>query len=411
MARGTRPPCPLPERLFVWSVLAFLAVAVVLLLADPDTLLGGGGRGEMSAITHLLTLGGLLGGYFPLQAGLWRRLYGREPALPLVTWAVLACHVSGVGLVAWGFFHGSPLIAHLGGHYLVPTGIVLAFVQGVVTTATRPRGRPRHLAAHLPGLGLLVTMGLGALLVMDAYTGQYGIYTAQTILVHMTSGAFLFFLPLMLLHQSMEENGAPSEESPIAATAFMLPPAGLGALGVLAVALAAMEGGYRAAQPVGLALLGAVALWIGLPAFGPSRRASLKAVRRSVWGALGLLLLYAAIRTWRGMDPAEAYGLMRASVTLFLFVVALPEILNRLTAGFVPTGRKPAPAPAPAGLETRAQALHYAVLLLGAGILLAAQIAASPNLVRAGALLWALCLGWQAGWFAGITGRRGGATP
>jgi hypothetical protein len=37
MARGTRPPCPLPERLFVWSVLAFLAVAVVLLLADPDT--------------------------------------------------------------------------------------------------------------------------------------------------------------------------------------------------------------------------------------------------------------------------------------------------------------------------------------------------------------------------------------
>ncbi len=422
----------LPERLFAWSVLLFVGAGVGLFLVSPGALPAAGGRGSTSALVHLLTLGGLLGGYYPLQAIAWRRLYGREPVLPILTWFVLGFHVTGVALLVWGFHAGSTLESYVGGHYLVPTGIVLFFGQGLATLARRPGGVPRHLAAHLPGFGLLVTMTLGALLVMDGHTGRYGIYTFQTILVHLLSGGFLFFLPMMLLQQSIEEENPTPESSgddsddasgappPAAAglspTARALPPlpgfsptvralpaAGLAGLGVLTVALAGDGGGQDWARPVGLLLLGAVALWIGLPAFGPRRRTSLKAVRRAAWGALGLLLLFAAIRAWRGMDAAQVQMLLGTAVLLFLFGVAVPEVLSRLAGEFLHPGAGAVGEAAERAV--RARALQYTVLLLGAGLILAGQLAASPNLGRAGAILWLLCLGWQAGMMAGAVKR------
>ncbi len=62
------------ERLFAWSALLFVGVALTLLLGEPDALLPAGDGGAARALVHLLTLGGVLSGYYVLQNALWERL-------------------------------------------------------------------------------------------------------------------------------------------------------------------------------------------------------------------------------------------------------------------------------------------------------------------------------------------------
>ena len=384
------------ERLFAWSALLFVGVALAVLLGEPDALLPAGDGGAARSLVHLLTLGGVLSGYYVLQNALWERLYGRGPAWPRLTLLVWALHVSGVALLAGGFFVHSTLVAHVGGHYLVPTGMVLALAQGVGAAFRRPPGAPRQLAAHLPGLGLLVTIMLGAMMVLDAYGGEYGIYTAHTILVHALSGAFLFFLPFVLCgHGPQAPDSGEAEgrtDLPFSSTALLLPPVGLASLGVLTVALSGVPEGYGVSLPAGLglpaglALLGGVALWVGLPALGFGRPLTLPALRRSLWSALGVLLLYAAIRSWRGGGMEEGVMLMRFAVTLFLFAVAVPEILAGLGLRFSPVGDASA---------ERFEALQFVVLLFAAGLLMVAQLAEMALLVRLAALPGLGMVLWQ----------------
>lgn len=390
------------ERWFAWSALLFVGVALTLLLGKPDALLPAGDGGAARALVHLLTLGGVLSGYYVLQNALWERLYGRGPAWPRLTMLVWALHVSGVALLAGGFFAHSTLAAHVGGHYLVPTGMVLAFAQGVGAAFRRPPGAPRHLAAHLPGLGLLVTMMLGAMMVLDAYGGEYEIFTPRMILVHALSGAFLFFLPFVLCGhapQGPHSEGAEGRTGlPFSSTALLLPPVGLASLGVLAVALSGSPEGYGVSPlaalglpaalhlPVGLILLGGVALWVGLPALGFGGPLTLPALRRSLWSALGVLLLFAAIRAWRGAGMEEGVALMRFAVTMFLFAVAVPEILAGLGLRFSPAGDASA---------HRFEALQFVVLLFAAGLLMVAQLAELALLVRLAALPGLGMVLWQ----------------
>ncbi|MCZ6629176.1 MAG: hypothetical protein O7E56_13230 [SAR324 cluster bacterium] len=378
------------DALFAWSVLLFAGAGLLLLLFEPGAPLEGGSQPALRAIMHLLALGVVLGVYYLLQDRLWERLYIRRPVLPWLPPLIWIFHVSGVALLAGGFFWNYTLMAHVGGHYLVPTAIAASFLRGVFTAVLRPEGAPRHLAAHLPGLGLLVTMGLGAMMVLDAYGGGYGIYTPHTILVHAVAGGFLFFLPFVLCQGSAQ--AARCEAAPFSSTAFVLLPVGLAAAGVMAVALPGMRGGYEIALPAGLALLGGVALWVGmpwvgLPALGTRKPLTFQALRRSLWSALGVLLLFAAIRAAGGMALPEARELMRFAVTLFLFAVALPEVLTRLDE--TPWRARSEPS-------ARAAALLFTLLLMVAGLLLVAQLMGSALLVRGAALLGLGALGWQA---------------
>jgi len=176
------------ERLTLWSVLAFAAAGMVLLLFRPQALLLGFGLPGMPAAVHLFTLGVLLGVHHALHQRALTRVYGRVPAWRWAPHGVWLLHFWGVVFLAAGFYLPNTLLQYIGGHYLISTGIVLAFVQGVVTALRRPRGVPVHPAAHLPGVGLLVVMSLGAMLVLDAYAGGYNLYTPQTIAVHLAAG-------------------------------------------------------------------------------------------------------------------------------------------------------------------------------------------------------------------------------
>ncbi len=384
-------------RMFTWSAWAAVAAAMGLMLWQPAAMLAGFGHPALPAVVHLITVGGVLGGFYALQEWALPTLYGRRaPWTPLV-WVVLAVHSVGLVLLAWGFMGRHTLLANLGGHYLVPAGIVLAIARGLVAQWRRQAGAPRHGAAMLPGLGLLVTMSLGAMLVLESHQGGFGLFTPQAILVHLLAGAFLFFMPLVLLWDLLEGDAAGVK------SARVLLPASVAALGVLAAAYGASVAGASAADArvgwsAGLALLGGVALWAGLPGWMKrSDAAGLPAfapVRRMPWSALGVLLLFAAIRHWRGMEAAEAMALARFGVALFLFAVALPDVLSRPSLA-------PAPERAGASLSAAGQAaLYYVAGLVAAGLLLGALLADMPALVRAGAAVWLLALAGMA-WSAG----------
>ncbi|MBI4083599.1 MAG: hypothetical protein HY423_13420 [Candidatus Lambdaproteobacteria bacterium] len=389
-------------RAHLGSVLAFLAAAMALLLLRPATLLEGLGHPEFPALVHLLTLGGLLGGAYALYQRLLPALCGRPPAWPALGAAIWLFQAGGVALVAAGFAARQPGLANLGGHYLVPAGIVLAFGQAAATLWRRPPGVPRRAAVLLPQVGLLATMSLGAMLVLDAYQGGYGLYTPPTILLHGLAGAFLFVLPLLLLADVLDDP-APAEAA--GAPAPLLLTTALAALGLLALALAQTRPGYALAAPLGLALLGGVAIWIGLPGWGgagTSRQEpggagrphpAFAPVRRMPWAAFGAVVLYGAIRLWRGSHSAEPLGaelasLARFGLVLFLFAAALPDLLSRL--GPPPAAGAPA---LPLGPET---AIEYVVQLVAAGLIVGALLAQAALLVQAGALLWLATLAWRA---------------
>ncbi len=197
--------------LFVSTALIFAAAGMVLLLAAPGFVLVGFGHAWVRAVTHLFTLGVLLSGACWLLDRTWARAFGAGAPPARLLAVIWLCHVAGVVLLAWGFFALSTGLAYWGGHYLVPTAVVLLLIHGGVAARRREAGRPRHLWSHVPGMGVLVAMAIGALLVMDARYGAYGIYAPGTILVHLLAGGFLFLLPLLLPEGGPFAPAAPAE--------------------------------------------------------------------------------------------------------------------------------------------------------------------------------------------------------
>jgi hypothetical protein len=226
------------ERVLHGTGLLALAIALALALVVPEIVVQGWGHPQLPGLVHLATLGALLSLAYALQQRLWRGLYGeRGPWTPLL-WAAWALHVPGVLLLVWGLLWLNPRLAYWGGHYLVPSGIVLALVHGVVAAWRRPQGTPRRLAAHLPGLGLAVAMSLGALLVMEASQPRWALYSLDTILAHLLAAGFLFVLPLLLLPEAvLGASGKPpamagaSGKPPAVPCASGKPPAMAGASG------------------------------------------------------------------------------------------------------------------------------------------------------------------------------------
>ena len=96
----------------------------------------------------------------------------------------------GVALMVWGLWRQNGALAYLGGHYLLPTAIVL-----VLGWETVRAWRAREFWRLLPALGLLVAMGLGVMLLLDRTVDRYGTYLPQIVALHGLAAAFLFVLP------------------------------------------------------------------------------------------------------------------------------------------------------------------------------------------------------------------------
>lgn len=396
--------------LFLTTALTFATAGMVLLLAAPDFVLVGFGHAWVRAVTHLFTLGVLLSGAYWLLHRTWARVYGAAAPPARLLAAAWACHVAGVVLLAWGFFALSTGLAYWGGHYLVPTAVVLLLIHGGVAARRREAGRPRHLWSQVPGMGMFLAMAIGALLVMDARYGTYGIYAPGTILVHLLAGGYLFLLPLLLPEggpfapdAAGESAGSPAPDGSLElqGAARLLLPLGAASVGVLLVALGLMrEGGAMAwGLPLGLAVLGGVGLWIGLPLPWRDPWGTLEALRRSGWVAAGLVTLLGAIRVARGADVGERFTLAGAGVLVFLLGLALPDVLARLALA--------------AGQGGALAARSYRVQLTGSVLLLAGYLARgfdlAPWLVRAGALVWLLGLAGPALFALGLARRTPGA--
>ncbi len=396
------PPMPLIERVLHLTAGLSLAAALLLAAARPKLVIFGWGHPLLPGALHLMTLGSLVSLAYAQQHSQWRRLYGeRAPWTPLL-WFIWMLHVDGGVLLAWGFLAQDTRLALIGGHYLLPTGIVLALVHGWLAARRRPRGSARRLAAHLPGLGLVVAGSLGALLVLEARQPRWGLYSPETILAHLLAAGFLFVLPTLLLPaalppaaRSHSPGGAPATPaaraaSPGSAVALLrwYATTGVGAGGVLLVLLALGEAPPPRLLPVGLALLGAQLVWLGLPGPGPLRGVILVPLAGRL--ATGVLLFYAALRFGRGAGPADALWLAKVGVLLFMAGVALPEMLAE---------RERDAATPPGGTLAR-----QSIWLAGTTALVAGQLWTEPALVRAGALIWLGGLAWHA-WVAWVAGR------
>ena len=417
--------------LYKFTLFAFLAAGMTWLLAFPAVALTGMGHSRLTFWMHLLTLGGFLTGAYLLQQRMWPVLYGRGTSrFRLLSWleawlpaAVWAFHVPGVVVMQWGFFTQSIRLSLLGGHYLVPTGIVLAVIHGWWALWRRPRGAPRHLWAHLPGVGLLVAMSLGSLLVMDLQTGKYGIYFPSTIFVHLIAGGFLFMWPQLLAAEAAETVTvmAAGRDAGGESTGAVLPTVVLLRLygrmaaatgGVFAAVLALAPGGHPIGLPAGLALLGALLLWSALPQRTTPGAFLVRVAENAGALTVGVLLLHAAIRVSRGVPGWELTASLNAGVLLFFTGYALPALLDRL--------RSAGPAGSAGSAESRENqesrnvrsrlpreslphrslwhgSLLHGLFLLGAALILAGQILSQGVLVQGGAALWLAGLFWW-GW-------------
>lgn len=388
------------ERLGLTVMTVALLAGLGLMGARPAAVLAAPAAAVVPAMVHLFTLGGVLGAYFAIQRRIWHGAYGppeprRRGALRGLFALVLLCQVVGLALLAWGFATRNAPRTYLGGHYILPAAIVLFEVLGALLA--RGRGaRPVQLMAHLPGLGLLLAMSLGSLLVMDASTGRYGVYGPATVLLHALAAGFLFLFPLILSEPhglGFGRAGIPAGDG--GGSAWGGPLAGalslLGA-GVLLIAIGQGRPEWPWAVPLGLAVLGGVLLWVGLPGSAALSGVDFGAVRRTPWAAVGMVVLFAAIRVWRGAEGGELLAIARFGAVLFLFVAALPDLLSRLSlflrppaaAGSADDGTPPLVAPL--------VAVHYAMHLFGAGLLVAALATGVAGLVQAGALVWGLSL-------------------
>ena len=375
------------ERIVGWCIWGFLTVGMALLAVRPGALVFPGGGWLAAALIHLITLGGMVSSYYLLTLRLLPRLYGRTPAGRWVMPLVLLLHIAGVIIMVAGLVGGHKYSVYWGGHYLVPTGIVIVFIQWWVTAWKRSESTERHLAAHLPGIGLVVAMCIGALLVMDAYSGAYGIYTPLTILIHFLSGGFLFFLPLMLVSEAVAEvEPGKKTDSPFSPTAQTLLPMAIAGGGVLAMTLAVTHETYQLGMPIGLLVLGGSGLWLGMPSGSKAGGLSFVSTRRSLWAAVGMLLLYIGIRALRGIEVEEALSLARFGVVLFLFGVGVPEALNLLLRNNLERRGETPDSPEPI--------LIYLVGMFGTGLILAAMLAQVVFLAQMGGLIWLATLAW-----------------
>lgn len=387
---------PLTDRLLHATALLGTAAGLALLLAAPGVAILGWGHALLPATVHLFTLGGVLSAAYALQGRLWRQLYGPIAPWPPLLAGAWALHAAGVLLLAWGLIVHDTRLAYWGGHYLVPTGVVVALAHGWVAAWRRPRGAARRPAAHLPGIGLAVTMSIGALLVMDAHTVRYGIYTLETILAHVLAAGFLFVLPQVLLPEALRAQQE-ADDAAGAGRRAPLPVALLrwyaavatGAGGVLLAVLALLPDAHPRLLVVGLAMLGALLVWLGLPgpraAAPPGRGLGATLVPLAGRLATGVLLFYAALRLSRMPLPGEGLWLAKLGVLLFGLGVALPELLALLERHGDRAGAGPQPG------RTLAR---QGVWLAGTAVLLAGQLWAAPWLVRLGALIWLGGLGW-----------------
>ncbi|HKJ00616.1 MAG TPA: hypothetical protein VKB51_19255 [bacterium] len=366
------------ERLLHLAALLALALALALTLVVPNVVIFGWGHPLLPGPMHLVTLGAIVSGAYALLNRLWRRLYGDGAPWPPLLWAAAALHVVGVALLVWGFLTLDTGLALVGGHYLVPTGLVLLLVHGAVAVWRRPRGTPRWLVTHLPGLGLFVAMSLGALLVMEARTPRWGLYTPDMILMHLLAAGFLFVLPMLLLPGALAD--ATAVEQPAAPLALLrwYAATATGAGGVLLVALTLDGSAPARFFTIGLALLGALLVWLGLPPGGRWRGVALVPLAGRL--ATGVLLFYAAMRYARGALPGDPLWLARVGVLLFALGVAVPELLVLLEREEGAHG------------AMRRQALW----LVGTAVLLAGQLWAQPSMVRLGVLIWLAGLLWHA---------------
>ncbi|MDH5750803.1 MAG: hypothetical protein OEZ59_00110 [Deltaproteobacteria bacterium] len=409
---------------FIRGAFGFAGLAMGLLIWRPEILRVGFGHPWLPPFTHLLTLGVLLGSAYPLLEQRWVALYGTDsPRRRLLTLA-LVCQLGGVLIMVAGLMIHNPEMVYWGGHYFVPTAVGLLVAHGVLAVRRRGPGLNRHLWSHLPVAGLLVAVGLGALLVMDALTGDYGIYNARTIVVHLLSGGFLFVLPLftqeMLKPGERERRAGPATQSLLR---YYLPAFTAGA-GVMLVAAGMLEDGPAGIKIwLGLAVAGLCALWLGLPLVpgelwgalrglpAPDSPAdspadspdeirppqalsaqalpaqSLPPLSRLGWLLSGLALLFTAVRVARGAPPQEYFLLGNTAAMVFLFLLALPEAV-RLLCGL--PGR---------GCD---RLVRLQPFMLGVGVLfiaghLSAQFsgaeALTEALVRLGAIGWLTLLG------------------
>ena len=364
------------------AILACLLGAMLWLAAQPSLLALSAADAARPAFVHTLTLLCFLSGVYVLNRQAWRKLYGPNPQEAWLFPLGLGLHVVGAALMIAGFVLADVRLKYWGGHYLAPAGIVLMLMLGLWRTWKRPSGTPRHLVVHLPMLGLLAAMGLGALLVMDAYTGKYGVYTPTTLLLHSTSAMSLFLLPFVLVADALDTAPAAaltqglSGREPVQAL-------GAGLLGVGSLVAGLWGTGGPGATALGLLLLALLAFWAGLPRGENPQHNPFGPVRRMPWAAIGALLLFAAYRAWKNTLTLEpALLLATLTLTVVMLGVALPEIQSRLYAALVPTTADNPVAMAVLALHT--------VQLLGTGLILCGQILAWESLIQAGAGVWGL---------------------
>jgi hypothetical protein len=299
-----------------WAFLGYL-----LLAALPDVVTQGFGHPRLPAAVHAMTLGVLLTGYYGLQGELLTRAYGRPPPWPWLSWAVWGTHFAGVAAMVGGFLGAGFLSATIGAHYLVPVGVLLHGAQAVAAVWKRARETPRHTLLHLPLAGLVATMALGAMIILDAATARYGLYTPPMLMIHGLTGALLFVLPAQRIHGLRDLPLLGNSSRPWAWAAWS----------ATATALAAVATGRPWPLASGLAGLGAVCLWFGWP----TARAP-DAGLRAPWCVPGLFFLYASGRCLAGLPPDEIPGLAKLGGTAVLLVAALPgmtALLRRQTHG------------------------------------------------------------------------------
>jgi hypothetical protein len=213
---------------------------------------------------------------------------------------------------------------------------------------------------------------------MDRFSGAYGAYGPVGILLHALAGAFLFVPPLQAVAR---EAAYPGSGSGGAVARLM----GLAGLGLLAIGL---EGhGFSGGMPLGLLLLGVVALWVGLPLPRRGSERPSGSWRDAGWAVFGLLLLWGALQARRGAGIEIGYPLAGFTAAWFLLAEAVPRAVLGLAllpggqTGQRPELHDPERLRALAGRTRR---------LCGAGavLILAGQMATSEGAVRGGALVW-----------------------
>ncbi len=319
------------ERLFRWSAFAWAGLGLLLIAGLPDVVREGFGNHRLPVVMHAFTLGAFVNGYYGLQPTVWLRVYGRPAPWPRLAPFIWVLHQTGVALMVAGFLRAGLAVANIGAHYLIPMGMVLHAGLGVLALRRRAPGAGRHAGCHVPALGMLLAMGLGAMILLDQTTGRYGLYTPPTLLVHGMSGAFLFLLPALWLHGAVHATDPADAPALRRATGGLLLRIVPLALGIGMVVIGLMPDAPGLALPGGLALLGATLLWGAFP-MARGRRAATAGWLRAGWAAPGLLLLFAALRTVRGLESAEGYLLARNGAVAVVLVAGLPELVTGLAS-------------------------------------------------------------------------------